>query len=128
MPVDHVPPTTGDRHSYFRESPMDEYTLASSTRENVSAREGSLLARRLRDFGSFQIDGSSPKTKILLRLVNGVTHLGFSCVLLAIMTEFMIRYKGRTRWWVMISPVINSGLSSRAREDILFSTIDVRTR
>lgn len=81
---------------------MDEYTIADSSHDGASEREreGS-LGRRLRDFGSFMIDGSSPKVKVYLRLINGVTHLGFSLVLLAIMAEFMVRYRGKARWWVL---------------------------
>lgn len=120
MPVDHVSSTAGYRHSYFQEAPMDEHTLANSSRDNVPAREGSSLARRLREFGSFHIDGSSTMTKILLRLVNGVTHLLFSFVLLAIMAEFMIRYKGRARWWVIF--FIRDLSSPPVREKILYSS------
>lgn len=88
---------------------MDEYTIAASTRDGASERErereGS-LGRRLRDFGSFMIDGSSPRVKVYLRLINGVTHLGFSLVLLAIMAEFMVRYRGKARWWVLNQEIL----------------------
>lgn len=99
MSVTYPPPAAVNRNSHFREAFMEEYTIASSTRDETSAPETS-LGRRLRDFGRTQIDGSSQNVKIWSRIINGLTHLAFSFVLLAIMIEFMVRYRGRSRWWV----------------------------
>lgn len=84
---------------------MEEYTLADSTRHNASA-SGGPVGRRFRDLGSFRIDGNSPKVKMISRLVNGAARLGLCFVLLAIMTEFMVRYRGRSRRWAPISYAI----------------------
>lgn len=77
---------------------MDEFTIASSARDDLSTSEAS-LGQRLRQFRALhQIDGNSPKIKTLLRLLNGILHFGFAFILLAIMTEFMVRYRGKSRW------------------------------
>lgn len=89
MATPRRPPFARSRRSYFREEPMEEYTPANSTHE-LSLREGARGWGHVR----FWTDGEG---RLGLRLVNAVLHLGLCCVLLAIMAEFMVRYRGGRR-------------------------------
>lgn len=74
---------------------MEEFTPANSINEE-SFREGSrwrLLAW-----------ANGRKGKPILRIVNAVLHVGVCTVLLAIMIEFMLWYRGQKRRFVLFLP------------------------
>lgn len=86
MPDPRQPPIPDSRQSYFREGPMEEYTPTNSMHErSLRAR-----TRGWRQMG-FWTNG---KGRLRLRVLNAVFHLGLCCMLLAIMVEFMVRYRG----------------------------------
>lgn len=82
---------------------MEEYTPASSMRVNSiddPSRE------EIREFDRPRVDGSGNRVKHMSQLLNAIGHIGLCFVLLAIMTEFMVRYRGEKREYVHPAPFL----------------------
>lgn len=67
---------------------MEEYTPANSINEQA------FHDNTQRGWLRFWTEG---KGKLVLRVANATLHLGLCCALLAIMVEFMVRYRGHER-------------------------------
>lgn len=101
-----------NRRSYFQEGPMEEYTPAPSLREQRRqslpsssspqprslplSSSVALVSRPWREFLHFEFwaDG---RGRPVLRVLNAAAHLVVCSVLLAIVVEFMVRYRGQSR-------------------------------
>lgn len=80
-----------NRRSIFREAPMEEFTPANSINEESFRERGQ---------GHLMSWAHGRKGKPVLRVVNAILHAGLCTVLLAIMIEFMLWYRGQKRRFV----------------------------